>query len=472
MRIKAINIVIMIIILPVISATVFPAKYYYNYDKRAAYHFLGGMIYEFYLDPERAAASYERASELSSSEHIIFQRSLQLLQTERHDEGYNMLYELFRSGFNTGRYGLHIYMKLSEEKKDMRTAQILSEVASHLYEKGQTLTAARIFSQKLSDRMYYYTEGSQFTETIGHILSLEDINLTYRYYFESILMQFKSRYFGNRSEIAETVERLETEYGTLPYMFYRIAFEEYIHHEDYKAAKKMLDMMNSITYGDINYFADNAEFYSSANDPNRAVRYAMEGIREFPQSLLVLQLASVYLKAGMFEEAAIIYDSVLERYPENELFYSIIASEYHKTGSFEHAAEFYQNAVSVFPDSPQLLNNYAFLLAENSTDLEKALEMVNKALYYEPDAIPFIDTKAWIYYRMGETEIAESILETLFKSGDVFYHESAEELFAHYSEIKEALGRSEDLKYMSLNRTAKIVSEALNRSGRILQAEL
>ena len=469
MKGKAINIVFMVILIP---AAVFPAKYYYNYEKRAAYHFLNGIIYEFYLDAERAAASYKRASELSSSEHILFQKSLQLLQTDRHEEGYDILYELFSSGFNTGRYGIHIYMKLSEEKKDMRTAQILSEVASHLYEKGQTLTAARIFNQKLADRMYYFTEGTQFTETIGHILSLEDINLTYRYYFESLLMQFKSRYFGNGAEIAETVERLETEYGILPYMFYRIAFEEYLHHENFEAAEKMLSRMNSITYGDINYFADNAEFYSSADDTHRALRYAMEGIREFPQSLLVLQLASVYLKAGMFEEAAIIYDSVLEQYPENEYFYNMIASEYHKTGSFEHTDKFYQTAVSIFPDDPRLLNNYAFFLAQNSRDLEKALEMVNKALYYEPDTIAFIDTKAWIYHRMGETEIAESILEMLFESGDVFYHESAEELFAHYSEIKAAMGRSEDLKDMSLNRTAKIVSEAMNRSGRILQSEL
>lgn len=61
------------------------------------------------------------------------------------------------------------------------------------------------------------------------------------------------------------------------------------------------------------------------------------------------------------------------------------------------------------------LNNYAFSLCErdssNNDTIEYALELSNKALRIEPNNAAFLDTMGWIYYRMGNYNLAEHYIK-------------------------------------------------------------
>ena len=109
-------------------------------------------------------------------------------------------------------------------------------------------------------------------------------------------------------------------------------------------------------------------------------------------------------------------------------------------------------------------------MAQNDTDLVTALEYINKALEKEPDMISYLDTKAWVLYKMGEYEQAEEIMDRLFSDRDSFYHPSSEELFIHYKEIKLKLNKAEVLNKISLNETALKLSRIFNKSEIILQS--
>jgi len=102
-------------------------------------------------------------------------------------------------------------------------------------------------------------------------------------------------------------------------------------------------------------------------------------------------------------------------------------------------------------------------------ELDKALEMVDKALSMRQESITFLDTKAWVLFRLGRIEEAERIMDSIFSSDESFYHQSSEELFDHYTEIKKALNKTERINDMSLNKTALVLSEIIARSSYLLE---
>ena len=58
--------------------------------------------------------------------------------------------------------------------------------------------------------------------------------------------------------------------------------------------------------------------------------------------------------------------------------------------------------LTLSPDDPLLLNNYAYFLAEGGSDLKKALRMAEKVMELDGDNPTYIDTYAWVLYKLGK----------------------------------------------------------------------
>ena len=101
----------------------------------------------------------------------------------------------------------------------------------------------------------------------------------------------------------------------------------------------------------------------------------------------------------------------------------------------EHAFENYEKALEANPANVYIMNNYAYYLSVEGTDLRKAERMSAKTVELEPNNSTYLDTYAWIFYKQGnynlariyidkavsnmkEDEISEVILE---HSGDIYY---------------------------------------------------
>jgi len=60
-------------------------------------------------------------------------------------------------------------------------------------------------------------------------------------------------------------------------------------------------------------------------------------------------------------------------------------------------------------------NDLAWIYAEQNIHLDRALDLVDRALVLEPDNYAFLDTKAEVLYRLGRIEEAVAIAETLVR---------------------------------------------------------
>ena len=96
-----------------------------------------------------------------------------------------------------------------------------------------------------------------------------------------------------------------------------------------------------------------------------------------------------------------------------------LALVYDTIGRHEEADSLYEEALRLDPENNLVLNNYAYSLAERSTNLTHALSMAQKAVEAEPENASYLDTIGWIYFRLGEYEKARHYVQAAIDKGEV-----------------------------------------------------
>ena len=457
------------LILLLFANTLFPftKKQYGNYDKSGVRYFLNALFYEQAGNPERSEENLQIAYLKTNSDVIKLNLSIRNLISGKKDEGYTALKELYDSGYNLGRFGIYLYLSL--KKGDPQTDDALDRIISDLNELGETGTAAEVSRQKMTDRIYLFENADDFIDFYNEIYP-EELSRNYEYFFKSVILQVQSRIKKDGSAVNRVIEELEGKYGDLPYLFYSIAFSACLENKDIENAKPLLDKMTRYNYGEPGYYFDRALYFSEAGKLDTARNILLEGIRLSKDTALRLKLGSVYLALKDLKKAGKVFDDIVRDSPESDIVHEMICNEYAKSGYEDEAVRFFERAVEKFPDDPELLNNYSYLLAEKEKELKKALEMAGKAVSLNKTSITFLDTKAWVLFRLGRYGEAEKIMDEIFADEGSYYHQSSEELFDHYAEIKKALNKNEELANISINKTAVVLSEIIIQSSYLLQA--
>lgn len=121
--------------------------------------------------------------------------------------------------------------------------------------------------------------------------------------------------------------------------------------------------------------------------------------------------------------------------------YQQIGDVYFKTEDMEKACSSYDNSLYLNDSSPLTLNNYAYYLVKDSPEpspenLQKADEMSQRAIILAPDNPTYIDTRAWVLFRLGRYEEAKELqlkaIESLSPDAD---NEAIAEFYHHLGDI-------------------------------------
>ncbi len=96
----------------------------------------------------------------------------------------------------------------------------------------------------------------------------------------------------------------------------------------------------------------------------------------------------------------------------------------------------YDRSLKYAPDSPLVLNNYAYFLAVEGRELEKALAMSSRVVALTDNNPTYLDTHAWVLFRLGRAEEAKRIMQQAIALDS----RNSPELLVHYGDILDALG--------------------------------
>ena len=123
-------------------------------------------------------------------------------------------------------------------------------------------------------------------------------------------------------------------------------------------------------------------------------------------------------------------------------FYAIMGDILHKKGRDQEAFAAYDSCLLHKPDNYGCLNNYAYYLSLNRTDLQKAEQMSYRTIKAEPTNATFLDTYAWILFQQERYAEAAIYMEQTLQndstpSADVLEH--AGDIFAKNEQMDRAV---------------------------------
>ena len=116
---------------------------------------------------------------------------------------------------------------------------------------------------------------------------------------------------------------------------------------------------------------------------------------------------------------------------------------YFYTDSLDQAFAIYDQLLATDPDDALALNNYAYYLAINGRDLQKAEQMSSRSLKSQPTNTSFLDTYAYILYHNNSYREALFVMERCLDALKTEGIPPSAEVLDHYADILFLNGKKE-----------------------------
>ncbi len=198
------------------------------------------------------------------------------------------------------------------------------------------------------------------------------------------------------------------------------------------------------------YFRAVIDIESYLQRPDSVNRYIGRALELFPdRAEFRIARGSAFVYAEQYEQALKAYKKAL-RYADNDSLrgttWGLIGDTWHQIAETRTANErrkaqrssfeAYERSLAHWPDNPTVMNNYAYYLAVEGLDLERALALSSRTVELTGSNPTFLDTHAWVLFRLGRAEEAKKIMQQAIALDG----RSSSELLVHYGDILDALG--------------------------------
>jgi tetratricopeptide (TPR) repeat protein len=169
-----------------------------------------------------------------------------------------------------------------------------------------------------------------------------------------------------------------------------------------------------------------------------------EALKYFPnKNELFLFVGMAYFQKENFEKAYSIlnvaYPGIKEGDKIKMQFLIFLSESAYKAGHKTEAYLFYDQLILEDPSNDFTKNNYSYYLALDSADLIKAKTLSYATILNSPENATFLDTYAWILFKLGDFENAKFYSEKAL----LINAESDPDLILHYADILNALTKTE-----------------------------
>jgi tetratricopeptide (TPR) repeat protein len=161
-----------------------------------------------------------------------------------------------------------------------------------------------------------------------------------------------------------------------------------------------------------------------------------------------IALAQMYSRLRRWKDAqeAIGKAEELSAKPEDKDYTSFIAgSIYERQKHYDQAEEAFRKVIAGDPRNAVALNYLGYMLADRGTRLDEALGYIRRAITLDPQNGAYLDSLGWVYYRMGNYELAEENLRKASErlSNDPTVHDHLADLYQKTGRLKQAVAHWE-----------------------------
>jgi len=204
---------------------------------------------------------------------------------------------------------------------------------------------------------------------------------------------------------------------------------------------------------------------SQQKDIDGAERALEHAVKLNPNDLTALNAYAFTLNQQKRNDAAIIYlEKVLYLDSTNIQALGTLGMIYDSMDDFRKSDSLYERALTIDSANALIANNYAYSLSERGVKLERALELAEFAVEKEPKNSSYLDTKGWVYYKLGDYSKAEEYIKKAIE-----LDENNAVLFDHLADVFSKQNKIEKAKEywqkaLDIDPTMTEVQNKLNES--------
>ena len=181
------------------------------------------------------------------------------------------------------------------------------------------------------------------------------------------------------------------------------------------------------------------EMLLRAGDKTRAAQAAATQAKFGPKNAIAA--AEAYVQLQDFPAAiALIKQEVASKPGDVDLAFEL-GSIYERSNDRASAEKIFNAILEKKPEHAPTLNYLGYMWAESGINLDRAAELLNKAVSQEPRNGAFIDSLGWVYFRQGKLDLAEKYLldATHLLPRDATVQEHLGDVFAKRGDLMRAL---------------------------------
>ncbi len=340
---------------------------------------------------------------------------------------------------------------LSDLNKPDKAAKILLSIKDDPAVKGQV-------SLYLSD--YYY---SKFDSLQGYNYLIDGLSDTYLNSFSKLQTLEKYRVDKSYTYILQsdkTVDFLTTIQNSSQLDPAAILLLGYYYRFDKSNNEKALDyFLQAVSLDPTKYEAWTQILFMYVAESNYELvfKYSTDALIYFPTDATILYFNGI--SSSVLEKNSNALVSL--EAARNELVFnksdnmnllvgvlSTLAEVYYRLDSIDLCFSTYEEVLKIEPKNIGALNNYAYFIAEKGTNYSKAESMSSVTIQLEPGNATFLDTYAWILFKLQRYTEAKFIIERAMDNGG----DSSEVVVEHYGDILSKVGSVDDaVKFWKLS---------------------
>lgn len=156
---------------------------------------------------------------------------------------------------------------------------------------------------------------------------------------------------------------------------------------------------------------EDSDYNEMANQAKLALEYNPE------EYSFAYQLGYAYMMLDRKEESMLALENAAKNVnlsEDKELaeqIYELLGEIYHDLGRNDDAFNAFDKCITINPDNISCLNNFAYYLAQEGKDLDRAAAMSLKTVVAEPNNSTYLDTYAWVLYIQERYEEAKIYMD-------------------------------------------------------------
>jgi len=185
-----------------------------------------------------------------------------------------------------------------------------------------------------------------------------------------------------------------------------------------------------------------ANVVSRTQNTNTAIKILddLDDLTTEQQIIVIETQAGLLSQAKRNQEAFDLLDKALKNMVNTPDLIFEYASAAERIGKYDLMETELNKAITMKPDYAAAYNALGYSLADRNVKLDVAKQMIDKALELSPDDHFMIDSLGWVYYRLGQLDLAAEKLRIAYNA------QSDPEIAAHLGEVLWQQGKQEEAK--------------------------